>query len=65
MNTFSFKVPQELIFGHNSLQKLPENYAELISQSCNQITDSEEDYFRREKIFMENIVGFIEKNKSC
>lgn len=47
----------------HSLKKLPENYGELISQVCNQITDSQEDYFRRENLFMEEVVGFIEKNK--
>ncbi len=65
INGFYSPAEDRAIYYSHSLQKLPENYAELISQSCNQITDSEEDYFRREKIFMENIVGFIEKNKSC
>ena len=53
------------IYYSHSLPKIPENYAEVISQTCNQDTDSEEDYFRREKIFMEKIVGFIDSNKSC
>ncbi len=53
------------IYYSHSLPKIPENYAEVISQTCNQDTDSEEDYFRREKIFMEKIVGFIESNKNC
>ena len=65
INGFYSPAEDRAVYYSHSLKKLPENYAELISQSCNQITDSEEDYFRREKIFMENIVGFIEKNKSC
>ena len=50
------------VYYSHSLAKLPDNYADLIIQICNQESDSEEDYFRREKIFMEKIVGFIEKN---
>ena len=65
INGFYSPAEDRAVYYSHSLKKLPENYAELISQSCNQITDSEEDYFRREKIFMENIVGFIEKKKSC
>ena len=52
-----------LYYSH-SLPKLPENYAKIISQACSQKTDSEKDYFKREKIFMEKIVGFIEEKKS-
>lgn len=65
INGFYSPAEDRAIYYSHSLKKLPENYAELISKSCNQITDSEEDYFRREKIFMENIVGFIEKSTSC
>ena len=65
LNGFYSPAEDRAIYYSHSLKKLPENYAELISKSCNQITDSEEDYFRREKIFMENIVGFIEKSTSC
>ena len=65
LNGFYSPAEDRAIYYSYSLQKLPENYAEVISQACNQNTDSEEDYFRREKIFMENIVGFIEKSKSC
>lgn len=49
------------IYYSHSLANLPENYTKVISEACSQNTDSEEDYFRREKIFMENIVSFIEK----
>ena len=38
-------------------------YADLILQIYKQVISSEEDYFRREKVFMEKIVGFIENNK--
>ena len=62
LNGFYSPAEDRAIYYSHSLQKLPENYEEVISQSCNQITDSEKDYFRREKIFMENIVGFIEIN---
>ena len=65
LNGFYSPAEDRAIYYSHSLQKLPENYAEVISKACNQKTDSEEDYFRREKIFMENIVGFIEKSKSC
>jgi len=65
LNGFYSPAEDRAIYYSHSLPKLPENYAELILQVCNQSTDSEEDYFRREKIFMEKIVGFIESNKSC
>lgn len=65
LNGFYSPAEDRAIYYSHSLQKIPENYAEVISKACNQKTDSEEDYFRREKIFMENIVGFIEKTKSC
>ena len=65
LNGFYSPAEDRAIYYSHSLQKLPENYAEVISKACNQKTDSEEDYFKREKIFLENIVGFIEKSKSC
>jgi hypothetical protein len=61
LNGFYSPAEDRAIYYSHSLQILPENYAELILQVCNQNTDSEEDYFRREKIFMDNIVGFIKK----
>ena len=64
-NGSSITAEDRAIYYSHSLQKIPENYAEVISKAFNQKTDSEEDYFRREKIFLENIVGFIEKSKSC
>ncbi len=60
LNGFYSPAEDRAIYYSYSLQNLPENYADVILKSCNQITDSQEDYFRREKIFMENIVGFIE-----
>ncbi len=63
LNGFYSPAEDRAIYYSHSLPKLPENYAELISQACSQITDSEADYFRREKIFMEKIVGFIEKQR--
>ena len=65
LNGFYSPAEDRAIYYSHSLQKIPENYAEVISKACNQKTDSEEDYFRREKIFLENIVDFIEKSKSC
>lgn len=65
VNGFYSPAEDRAIYYSHSLPNLPENYAKLISQVCTQNTDSEEDYFRREKIFMENIVGFIEKTKIC
>jgi len=38
----------------------PRNFSVLESQIYNQKSDSEDDYFRREKLFMEGIVDFIE-----
>ena len=63
LNGFYSPAEDRAIYYSHSLPKLPENYAELISQACNQNTDSEKDYFKREKIFMEKIVGFIEKSR--
>ena len=63
LNGFYSPAEDRAIYYSHSLSKLPENYAELISQACNQNTESEEDYFRREKTFMEKIVNFIEINK--
>lgn len=63
LNGFYSPAEDRAIYYSHSLPKLPENYAEFISQACSQNTDSEADYFRREKIFMEKIVGFIEKSR--
>lgn len=65
LNGFYSPAEDRAIYYSHSLQKLPEKYEELIVQVCNQKTDSEEDYFRREKIFMDNIVGFIENKASA
>lgn len=65
LNGFYSPAEDRAIYYSHSLPKLPENYSELILQVCNQNTDSEEDYFRREKLFMGKIVGFIENNKDC
>ena len=63
LNGFYSPAEDRAIYYSHSLPKLPENYAKIISKACNQNTDSEADYFRREKIFMEKIVGFIEKSR--
>ena len=63
LNGFYSPAEDRAIYYSHSLPKLPENYAKIITQACNQKTDSERNYFKREKIFMEKIVGFIEKNK--
>ena len=63
INGFYSPAEDRSLYYSHSLEKLPENYGKMISQVCNQISDSQEDYFRREKLFMEKIVGFIEKNK--
>lgn len=62
LNGFYSPAEDRAIYYSHSLQKLPENYAQIISKACSQDTDSEDDYFRREKIFMEKIVGFIEES---
>ena len=64
LNGFYSPAEDRAIYYSHSLSKLPDNYPEVISQTCNQNSDSEEDYFRREKIFMDKIVGFIEKINS-
>ena len=61
LNGFYSPAEDRALYYSYSLPKLPENYAEVISKVCNQNTDSEEDYFRREKVFMEKIVAFIEQ----
>ena len=61
LNGFYSPAEDRAIYYSHSLQKLPENYAEVILQICNQNTDSEEDYFRREKLFMDKIVQYIEE----
>ena len=63
LNGFYSPAEDRAIYYSHSLPKLPENYAKIISKACNQKTDSEKDYFKREKIFMEKIVGFIEKSR--
>ena len=65
LNGFYSPAEDRAIYYSHSLPKLPENYAKIISKASNQKTDSEKDYFKREKIFMEKIVGYIEKNKAC
>lgn len=64
LNGFYSPAEDRAIYYSLSLQKLPENYAEIILKVCNQNTALEEDYIRREKIFLESIVGFIEKSES-
>ena len=65
LNGFYSPAEDRALYYSHSLPELPDNYAELISAACSQDTESEEDYFRREKIFMDNIVGFIEAVKGC
>ena len=60
MNGFYSPAEDRAIYYSHSLPKLPQNYAELISKICSQNTDSEDDYFMREKLFMDKIVDFIE-----
>ena len=60
LNGFYSPAEDRALYYSHSLPKLPDNYAQLISQACSQNTESEEDYFRREKLFMEKIVRFIE-----
>lgn len=65
LNGFYSPAEDRALYYSHSLPKLPGNYAQLISQACSQDTESEEDYFRREKLFMEKIVGFIEAGTGC
>ena len=65
LNGFYAPAEDRALYYSHSLPELPGNYAELISQACSQDTESEEDYFRREKLFMEKIVGFIEAGRGC
>ncbi len=65
INGFYAPAEDRAVYYSHSLEKLPENYPALISQACDQRTDSEEDYCRREKIFMEEIVDFIERTNAC
>ena len=59
INGFYSPAEDRALYYSHSLKKLPEKYNELISQSCDQVTNSEEDYFRRENVFMEKIVSYI------
>ncbi len=63
LNGFYAPAEDRALYYSHSLPRLPENYAEVISQLFTQKADSEEDYLRREKIFVDNIVSFIEKNR--
>ncbi len=65
LNGFYAPAEDRALYYSHSLPELPGNYAQLISQACSQDTESEEDYFRREKLFMEKIVGFIEAGRGC
>ena len=60
LNGFYSPAEDRALYYSFSLQNLPYNYEELILQIYNQKSDSEDDYFRREKLFMEGIVDFIE-----
>lgn len=52
LNGFYSPAEDRAIYYSHSLQKIPENYAEVISKACNQKTDSEEDW---EKLLPWNI----------
>lgn len=60
LNGFYSPAEDRALYYSFSLQNLPYNYEELILQIYNQKSDSEDDYFRREKLFMEGIVDFIQ-----
>ena len=61
MNGFYAPAEDRALYYSYSLPKLPENYAAVISQACSQDSDSADDYFRREKVFMDHIVAFMER----
>ena len=63
INGFYSPAEDRALYYSHSLPNLPADYADLILQIYKQDISSEEDYFRREKVFMEKIVGFIENNK--
>lgn len=46
-----------------SLEKIPNDYDELILKLNNQITNSESDYLQREKLFKETLAKFVEENR--
>ena len=53
---------RDFYYSH-SLPKLPDNYEKLFQKLCSQKSNSKKDYFRREKLFTEKIVNFIETNR--
>lgn len=63
INGFYSPAEDRALYYSHSLPNLPADYADLILQAYKQNMSSEEDYFRREKVFMEKIVYFIENNK--
>lgn len=63
MNGFYSPAEDRAFYYSHSLKKVPQNYEELFIQICSQKSDSEEDYFRREKLFMEQLVKFVEENR--
>jgi hypothetical protein len=44
-----------------SLDKLPENYSEVVVEMNRQEMDNKEDYFRREKLFNDKMLNYINK----
>lgn len=63
INGFYSPAEDRTFYYSHSLPKLPDNYEKLFQKICSQKSNSKRDYFRREKLFMETIVKFIESQK--
>jgi hypothetical protein len=62
INGFYASAEDKALYYSYSLKNIPENHAELIAPCCDQVTDSEENYFRRETVFTDKIVGYIRQS---
>ena len=63
LNGFYSPAEDRAFYYSHSLPKLPDNYEKLFQKLCSQKSNSKKDYFRREKLFTEKIVNFIESQR--
>lgn len=63
INGFYSPAEDRAFYYSHSLLKLPDNYEKLFQKLCSQKSNSKKDYFRREKLFTEKMVNFIESQR--
>ncbi len=61
INGFYAPADDRAIYYSHSLPDVPKEYGQLMNQILSVTPDSEDDYFRRESIFLEKFVRFIEE----